>query len=90
MDSSPVRLSCEQCRRRKTKCDKGAPCSACKNAQLSCTAVQRARLPRGRTGRPQNKSTILQSRLSRLEDLVKQLEVTIPRQSRVTRLLILQ
>ena len=81
MDASTVLLSCEQCRRRKTKCDKRAPCTACKSVGLNCNAVQRARLPRGRSGIVKNKSTMLETRVARIEGLVKQLEVAILVQS---------
>lgn len=75
MDILPVPLSCEQCRRRKTKCDKAAPCSACKNAGIACNAIQRARLPRGRSGKVQNKNAMLNARVAHMEQLVKKLEV---------------
>ncbi|GAM86195.1 hypothetical protein ANO11243_042070 [Dothideomycetidae sp. 11243] len=67
-----VKLSCEECRRRKTKCDKGSPCSACRHAGLSCTAIQRMRLARGRHVKPKGPTNTLQSRLSQLEELVEQ------------------
>ena len=70
MEQGP-RLSCKQCRQRKTKCNKGAPCSACKNAGLNCDVVQRARLPRGRSGKVRDKSTLLETRVARMEDLLK-------------------
>jgi hypothetical protein len=73
MDHYAVRLSCEQCRRRKTKCDKEAPCSACQNAGFSCNTVQRARLPRGRSALHRSKA--LDTRVARLEELVRQLKV---------------
>ncbi|KAH9224996.1 hypothetical protein DL95DRAFT_351088 [Leptodontidium sp. 2 PMI_412] len=76
MDTShvpAVRLSCEQCKRRKTKCDKQAPCTACKNAGIKCNTVQRARKPRGRTA--QQKGGEIDSRVARLEELVRQLKV---------------
>ncbi|KAF2150173.1 hypothetical protein K461DRAFT_270689 [Myriangium duriaei CBS 260.36] len=72
--STAVKLSCEECRRRKTKCDKESPCTACKYAGLACTAIQRARLPRGRHARPRDRNTVLHSRVTQLEGLVKQLE----------------
>ncbi len=74
MDTKVARLSCRQCQQRKTKCDKDIPCSACKNAGVHCNAVQRARLPRGRTGKVKNRNTQLDTRVARLESLVKQLE----------------
>ena len=74
MNPLVVRLSCDECRQRKTKCDKGSPCSACKHAGTNCTTVQRARHPRGRSGNTKKK-TVLESRVAQLEDLVKQLGV---------------
>ena len=74
MTSKVAKLSCQQCRSRKTKCDKDVPCSACRNAGISCTALERARLPRGRSGKTRNTNTILDTRVARLECLVKQLE----------------
>ena len=75
MNAFTVRLSCEQCQRRKTKCDKKVPCTTCKSAELSCIAVQRTRRPRERSGK--SKTIILKTRLARIEGLVKQLEVHI-------------
>lgn len=74
MNSLVVKLSCDECRQRKTKCDKGSPCSACKHAGTNCTTVQRARHPRGRSGNTKKK-TVLELRVAQLEDLVKQLGV---------------
>ena len=68
------RLACEQCKRRKIRCDKGSPCSACKNADLDCRTVQRARLPRGKSGKTRNHN-------KRLEDRVAKIEALLARQS---------
>ncbi|EEA25930.1 conserved hypothetical protein [Talaromyces marneffei ATCC 18224] len=78
MNPLVVKLSCDECRLRKTKCDKGSPCSACKHAGTNCTTVQRARHPRGRSGNTKKK-TVLESRVAQLEDLVKQLGTQIER-----------
>lgn len=75
MNPLVVKLSCDECRQRKTKCDKGSPCSACKHAGTNCTTVQRARHPRGRSGNTK-KRTVLETRVAQLEDLVKQLGVS--------------
>lgn len=40
-----VTLSCEQCRQRKTRCDKQYPCAACQRSHLECHVVRRCRLP---------------------------------------------
>lgn len=72
--SAPVaRLSCEQCQRRKVKCDKLSPCTACRSTGVACNTVQRARRPRGKSAKP--KEGEIDARVARLEDLVKQLKV---------------
>lgn len=68
-------LSCEQCRLRKRKCDKNVPCSTCKQAGLQCEVVQRARLPRGRSGKIRSKNKGLESRVGRIEELLKQAQL---------------
>jgi hypothetical protein len=62
-------LSCLQCQRRKKKCDKNSPCLACTQAGIACTAISRARLPRGRHA-PQRDSGDLRQRVARLEELL--------------------
>jgi hypothetical protein len=69
MKSTP-RLACEQCKRRKIRCNKGSPCSACKNADLQCHTVQRARLPRGKSGKSRVHNTQLEDRVARIESLL--------------------
>jgi hypothetical protein len=64
-----VSLSCLQCQNRKKKCDKKLPCQACSQAGLSCTAVSRARLPRGRHA-AQRDGGDLRQRVQRLEQLL--------------------
>lgn len=71
-----VRLSCEMCRRRKIKCDKLDPCSNCQRMCITCVPVERARFPRGRSGRSAaekrfHQDTHLKDRISRLEDLIR-------------------
>ncbi|KAF2428941.1 hypothetical protein EJ08DRAFT_718779 [Tothia fuscella] len=70
MDPQP-KLSCTQCRQRKKKCDKNVPCSACTRAGLACNSVQRARLPRGRSGKAKYKNFQLEDRVARIEKLLK-------------------
>ncbi|KAF2717959.1 hypothetical protein K431DRAFT_297353 [Polychaeton citri CBS 116435] len=76
--SLPVaQLSCQQCQSRKTKCSRTVPCSACQKAGISCTAVQRHRLPRGRSGKQKPDvagGQVLKDRISRLEAIVSQLQ----------------
>lgn len=74
MPAAAVKLSCARCRRRKTKCDKGSPCSTCKDAGISCTGIERARLPRGPSGKVKNRNSILATRVARLENILRQVE----------------
>ncbi|KAE8340076.1 hypothetical protein BDV24DRAFT_175711 [Aspergillus arachidicola] len=71
-----VRLSCELCRQRKVKCDKLNPCTNCQRFGATCVPVERARLPRGRSGRATGKNasgqdTGLRERVGRLEELLR-------------------
>lgn len=78
MTDGPVSLSCEQCKKRKIKCDKISPqCSACRLANISCHPVQRSRLPRGRTGKVKLKNNALADKIAKLENLVGRLETQI-------------
>jgi hypothetical protein len=65
------RLACEQCKRRKIRCNKGSPCSACKIAELQCHTVQRARLPRGKSGKSRAHNIQLEDRVARIESLLE-------------------
>lgn len=71
-------LSCKQCQSRKSKCNKQTPCSACQKAGTQCDVVQRARLPRGRSGKTKDKTAALEPRIARLEALVHQYNATGP------------
>jgi hypothetical protein len=64
------RLACEQCKRRKLRCNKTSPCAACKSAGLECRTVQRARLPRGKSGQTRNQNDKLENRVARIESLL--------------------
>lgn len=64
-------LSCTNCRKRKVKCNKLSPCSACERSCLSCVFPNRARLPRGRTGGSKATNNELLRRLSKLEELLE-------------------
>ena len=73
-----VRLSCELCRQRKVKCDKLNPCTNCQRFGATCVPVERARLPRGRSGRVTSKNvsgqdTGLKERVDRLEELLREI-----------------
>ncbi|KAI9655223.1 MAG: hypothetical protein M1831_004933 [Alyxoria varia] len=69
-------LSCENCRHRKVKCDKGQPCSNCRRTGAKCVALKRQRLPRGRNGGRKKADVELKARVNRLESLVKSLEAS--------------
>ena len=75
-----VQLSCQQCTRRKTRCNKEVPCSACVSAGISCSAVRRHRLPRGRSGNSRA-SKHLTERIHHLEEIVSRLQ----QESKVTK-----
>ncbi|KAI5194528.1 hypothetical protein AUEXF2481DRAFT_576178 [Aureobasidium subglaciale EXF-2481] len=65
-----VALQCEQCAKRKIRCDKQQPCSACVKSGKTCSPVVRARLARGRKGGRPEGSLDLRHRIKRLEQLV--------------------
>ena len=69
-----VTLTCEQCRQRKTRCDKSYPCAACQRSHLDCTLVHRHRLPRGRLGIDNLKDANLKDRVARLEEFLTDLQ----------------
>jgi len=83
-------LSCELCRQRKVKCDKGSPCSTCQRAGVSCVAIKRPRLPRGRNGGRPPGDNELRARVAKLESLVKSLESSVSREKRYERSRILR
>ena len=67
-------LSCQQCRRRKIKCDRGNPCSFCVRIDVQCIPHTPSHAPRGRQGgRPKNNEELLQ-RIAKLENLVQEIE----------------
>lgn len=63
-------LSCTNCRKRKVKCSKTTPCSACDRSSLTCVFPNRARLPRGRTGGSKTTNVELLRRVNKLEELL--------------------
>jgi hypothetical protein len=71
MEPAP-RLACQRCKQKKLKCDKGAPCSACRKVDLVCHAVQRTRLPRGKSGTTKTHNKLLETRVARIEALLEQ------------------
>lgn len=71
-----VRLSCEQCTKRKKRCDKSNPCSNCQRHGAICKPVVRPRLPRGKGVTKDRASTDtsdgdLRARVARLEQLLQ-------------------
>ncbi|KAL3479614.1 hypothetical protein BJX99DRAFT_66650 [Aspergillus californicus] len=76
-----AQLTCETCKRRKTKCDKLRPCTHCVQAGVDCVAVERARLPRGRSAKKQKrlqgepssrpKTSDLYNRVAMLESVIQ-------------------
>lgn len=64
-------LSCTNCRKRKVKCNKSNPCSACERSSLTCVFPNRARLPRGRTGGSKTTNVELLRRVNKLEELLE-------------------
>lgn len=73
-EKNAVALSCQSCKTRKIRCDKGSPCSACTEHGRDCVPIIRARLPRGRTKDKKDASGELKARLARLESLVSSLK----------------
>lgn len=64
-------LSCTNCRKRKVKCNKTSPCSACDRSSLVCIFPNRARLPRGRTSGSKTANVELLRRVNKLEELLE-------------------
>lgn len=77
-----TRLSCEMCKQRKVKCDKLRPCTNCRKSNLDCIPVERARLPRGLSGKKKQhmqeaagtSQSNLSERVSMLEALIQTLQ----------------
>ncbi|OOF99071.1 hypothetical protein ASPCADRAFT_163043 [Aspergillus carbonarius ITEM 5010] len=64
--------------KRKVKCDKLDPCTNCQRLGARCVPVERARLPRGRSGRlaierPGDQDANLKDRVSKLESIIRDL-----------------
>lgn len=66
--ANPNQRSCQQCSRKKIRCDKSQPCTNCSKSQLECIFPGSGRAPR-RKKRPLKAELI--SRLNRLEDEIK-------------------
>jgi Fungal Zn(2)-Cys(6) binuclear cluster domain len=64
--------SCNLCRRRKVKCDRGDPCSHCVRLGAACVFTAPSGAPRGRKGGRRKLDSELLNRIARLEILLKQ------------------
>ena len=72
--AAQVRLSCEECRHRKVKCDKLNPCSGCVRHGFACHLVESARPPQDLRKPPKQATasdTELADRVANLEQLLK-------------------
>ena len=69
-----ILASCNLCRRRKVKCDRGNPCSNCLRSGAGCVSSAISRIPRGRQGGRRKPDAELLTRIAKLEDLVRNLE----------------
>lgn len=67
-------ISCTHCRQRKIKCDKIHPCSPCQRSSLECVFPERARHPKKKKTGGKATNDELLVRLSRMEQLIGQLE----------------
>ena len=72
--TSKALASCNLCRRRKVKCDRGNPCSHCLRSGVACVSSNLSRVPRGRQGGRRKPDAELLKRIAKLENLVKNLE----------------
>ncbi|KAB5559949.1 hypothetical protein GE09DRAFT_1172783 [Coniochaeta sp. 2T2.1] len=84
------RLQCDQCRTRKIRCDKESPCSNCRIAQRSCSSTglgQKPREPRQRvliSSQYEKKIDYFGARLAGIEDLLRELTISIKSGARST------
>lgn len=71
-DSHPTgRLACQNCQRKKIKCDRSYPCGQCTRSSLTCTASTRKQ--RARHAGKRAVDSELKNRISKLESLVESL-----------------
>ncbi|KAJ5233864.1 uncharacterized protein N7469_005630 [Penicillium citrinum] len=70
---APKPRSCVTCRSRKVRCDKKAPCSNCRRANIACVLPSIDRQPRWARRLQQGPSGDVMNRLRSLENLVKHL-----------------
>ena len=67
-------ISCVNCRRKKVKCDRQQPCSACQKSGLICVPAAKARASKSKKTEMRARNSELQSRLDRLESLFEKFE----------------
>jgi hypothetical protein len=66
--------SCDLCRKRKVKCDRGKPCSNCLRSGVACVFSIPSRVPRARIAGQRKPGGEISKRIAKLENLVKYLE----------------
>ena len=73
---TPIRKvpTCNICRRRKIKCDRGDPCLNCVRSGSKCVTPSPSGAPRGRQGGRRKLDGELLDRIAKLESLVKDIE----------------
>lgn len=71
MPPTVATLACENCTRRKVKCNKIFPCTRCTHSGLACVPVVRSRRARGRNGGRHSGNEELHARIARLESLAQ-------------------
>lgn len=64
--------TCDNCRRRKVKCDRTQPCSRCRDSGVPCISSKISNLPRGRNGGRRKANIELNARVAKLENLLSQ------------------
>ena len=72
--SKQARPSCDLCRRSKIKCDRLDPCSHCAKVGATCQYSTPSKLSRGRKGGRRKLDSLVLSRLTRLDNLIQQIE----------------
>lgn len=70
-----IRVSWINCQRKKVKCDRADPCSRCVRLGAICVSSPPSRVPRGRNGGRRKADHKLLDRISKLENLIKGIEV---------------
>ena len=66
--------ACDECRKRKVKCDRLKPCTNCKRHKTLCSTSHVGARPRGHLGGRSGHRESVQARLARLEELLESLD----------------